>query len=50
MKIRQIFGLVIIAGFIVHAFITPVFYVEWIIRFMAWAAESFGNFFTNAML
>lgn len=50
MKPRQILGLIITIGFLVHAFITPVFFVEWIVNFMAWAAESFGNFISDAIL
>lgn len=49
MKIRQIIGAIILLGFIVHAFITPVFYVEWIVNFMAWASVECGKFFANAV-
>lgn len=49
MKIRQIVGLIILLGFIVHAFITPVFYVEWIVNFIAWASVACGKFFANAV-
>lgn len=50
MKTRQIIGLIILLGFIVHAFITPVFYVEWIMNFMFKITKWITGYISDAIL
>lgn len=49
MKLRQIIGLIIGVGFLVHVFITPVFFVNWIFAFMNWAIETFAKLLSEAI-
>lgn len=50
MKIRQIIGVIILLGFIIHAFITPVFYVEWIMNFMFKITDWIARYISDAIL
>lgn len=46
----QLIVLIIGIGCFIHAFITPVFFVNWIISFARWFSEAFGQWFSSVMI